>query len=122
MYIRLAYTDADYNISYTLISFFLARFPDKPTNLTVINIKPRIAEISWLNPNNTGDGDLTGVWIKLKRENSLTQNNTTDKVNEYELNNLKPYTTYEISVAAGNQHGFGEETITSFTTSEDGKN
>ncbi|CAB4038919.1 Receptor-type tyrosine- phosphatase delta, partial [Paramuricea clavata] len=32
--------------------------------------------------------------------------------------NLTPYTTYEITVAAGNQNGFGEEIITSFFTSE----
>ncbi|CAB4031317.1 titin-like, partial, partial [Paramuricea clavata] len=43
----------------------------------------------------------------------------TGKVNEYKINNLTSYTTYEISVAAGNVHGFGEETIASFlTTSE----
>ena len=89
----------------------------------VTNIKSRSVEMSWLDPDNTGDGNLTGVWIKLKKENSLTQNIITkDKVNEYKLNNLKPYTIYKISVAARNKHGFGEETITSFTTSEDGKN
>ena len=97
-------------------------FPDKPTNLTVTNIKSRSVEISWLDPDNTGDGDLTGFWIKLKKENSLTQNITKDKVNEYKLNNLKPYTAYKISVAARNKHGFGEETTTSFKTSEDGMN
>jgi ATP-dependent phosphoenolpyruvate carboxykinase len=121
VYIRLAYTDA-INISYTLISFFLARLPDKPTNLTVTNIKSRGAEISWINPENTGDGDLTGFRIKLKKENSLIQNIAKDKVNEYELDNLTPYTIYKISVAAGNRHGFGEETITAFKTSEEGKN
>ena len=104
------------------LSFFLALFPDKPTNLTVTNIKSRTARISWLDPNNTGDGDLTGVWIKLKKENSLTQNITKDKVNKYDLDNLTPYTKYEISVAAGNKHGFGEETIISFETSEEGNN
>jgi hypothetical protein len=104
-----------------LISFFLARFPDKPTNLTVTNIKSKSAEISWLNPDNTGDGGLTEVWIKLKKENSLIRNITEDKVNElYKLNNLKPYTAYEISVAVRNKHGFGEETNTSFKTLEGG--
>jgi hypothetical protein len=109
-------------IYFTIIPFFLALFPDEPTKLTVTNIKSRTAEISWINPNNTGDGDLTGFWIKLKKENSLILNTTTDKVNEYELDNLTPYTTYKISVAVGNKHGFGEETITSFLTSEEGEN
>ena len=118
MYIQLAYTDAS-NISYTLISFFLARFPDKPTDLKVTNIKSRSAEISWADPENTGDGDLTHFWI---RGNSSILNKVTNKVNKYKFDNLTPYTTYEISVAAGNKHGFGEEEITSFKTSEEGKN
>jgi hypothetical protein len=42
-------------------------------------------------------------------------------VNKYEINNLTPYTTYEISVAAGNYYGFGEESNTSFLTSEEGE-
>jgi hypothetical protein len=119
VYIQLAYTDAS-NISYTLISFFLARFPDKPTNLKVTNIESRIADISWLDPSNTGDEGLTH--FRIKGNSSIPLNIIIKKVNKYKLNNLTPYTTYEISVAAGNKHGFGEETITSFTTSEDGKN
>jgi hypothetical protein len=42
-------------------------------------------------------------------------------VNEYEINNLTPYTTYEISVAAGSDYEFGEESNTSFLTSEEGE-
>ena len=56
----------------------------------------------------------------MKKENSRLWNSVTDKVNAYTLINLIPHTPYEISVAAGNKHGFGEETITSFSTSEEG--
>jgi hypothetical protein len=42
-------------------------------------------------------------------------------VNEYKIDHLIPHTTYEISVAAGNYLGFGEEIITSFLTSEEGE-
>ena len=73
-----------------------------------------------MDPNNTGDGDLTGFWIQLKTENSLILNITINKDNEYDLDNLTSYTTYNISVAVGNKHGFGVETITSFLTSEEG--
>ena len=109
-------------IEMPMISLFAALLPDKPTKLTVTNIMSRSAEISWLDPENTGDGDLTRFWIKLKKDNSLILNTTTNKFNKYERDNLTPYTTYEISVAAGNKHGFGEEIITSFITSEEGKN
>ena len=109
-------------ISYTLNFFSLALLPDQPTNLTVTNIKSRSAEISWIDPVNTGNGSLTRFWIKLKKDNSLIQNITTDKANKYTLNNLTPYTTYEISVAVGNIHGFGEEIKTPFSTSEEGGN
>jgi hypothetical protein len=55
----------------------------------------------------------------MKKENSLILNTTTDKVNKYKLDNLTPYTIYEISVAAGNQNGFGKHIITTFLTSEE---
>ena len=109
-------------ISYDLNFFSLAMLPDRPTNLTVTNIKSRTAEISWIDPVNTGNGSLTRFWIKLKKDNFLIGNITNDKVNKYTLKNLTPYTTYEISVAVGNKNGFGEETITSFLTSEEGEN
>ena len=101
---------------------FPALLPDQPTNLTVTNIKSRSAEIAWMDPVNTGDGDLEGFWIKLIKNGSLIQNIIINKVNQHTLSNLIPYTTYEISVAAGNKHGFGEETSTSFSTSEEGGN
>ena len=71
---------------------------------------------------NTGDGDLERFWIKLIKHGSLIQNITINKVNQYTLSNLIPYTPYNISVAAENKHGFGEETNTSFSTSEEGGN
>ena len=57
----------------------------------------------------------------MKKENSLILNITINKVNKYEIDNLTPNTTYEISLAAGNQNGFGEVIITSFLTSKDGE-
>jgi hypothetical protein len=106
-----------------VFAFFLIDIePDKPTNLTVTNITSRSAEISWQDPEYHGRYYVSRFWIKLKKENSLILNITTGRVNKYEINNLTPYTTYEISVAAGNYLGFGEETITSFsTTSEEGE-
>ena len=109
-------------ITYTINFFSPALLPDQPTNLTVTNIKSRSAEISWIDPVNTGNGSITRFWIKLKKDNFLIQNITTNKVNKYTLNNLTPYTTYEISVAVGNIHDFGEETKTPLLTSEEGGN
>ena len=110
-------------ITYTLNFFSLALLPDQPTNLTVTNIKSRSAEISWIDPVNTGNGSITRFWIKLKKDDSLIQNIiTTDKAKKYTLNNLTPYTTYEIYVAIGNIHGFGEEIKTPLSTSEEGEN
>ena len=94
--------------------------PDQPTNLMVDNIKSRSAKMSWIDPLTTGDEGLTKFRIKLKKDNSPIQNITTNKVNQHTLNYLIPYTAYEITVAARNKHGFGEETITSFSTSEEG--
>ena len=107
-----------------LVLFYIALAPDKPTNLTVTNITSRSADVSWLDPKRRRVfiyPYISRFWIKLKKENSLILNITTGKVNEYEINNLTSYTRYEISVAAGNSYGFGEETITSFQTSEEGE-
>ena len=42
-------------------------------------------------------------------------------MNEYELNNLTPYTAYEIFVAAGDKYyRFGEDSFIAFITSEEG--
>ena len=78
-------------------------------------------EISWQDPRDPGRFGFSRFRIKLKKENSLILNITTGKVNKYEINNLTPYTTYEISVAAGNFNGFGEESVTSFTTTSEGE-
>ena len=80
--------------------------PDKPKNLTVTNITSTSAEISWLDPK--GRYGISHFWIKLKKENSQILSITTGKVNEYELSNLTSYTTYQISVTAGNFVGFGD--------------
>jgi hypothetical protein len=92
-----------------------------PINLTVTNINSRSAEISWQDPQDHERFGLSRFWIKLKKENSLILNITTRKVNTYEINNLTPDTTYEISVTAETDYyGFGEESTTSFLTSEEG--
>ena len=105
------------------VLFYIGLVPDKPTNLTVTNITSRSADVSWLDPKRrrSYNNSISRFWIKLKKENSLILSNTTGKVNEYEINNLTSYTTYEISVAAGNNYGFGEETTSSFLTSEEGE-
>ncbi len=103
-------------------TFPLATFPDKATNITVTyNVTSRSAKISWLDPKNRGIYGLSNFWIIINKDGCLILNITTKKVNEYEINNLTPYTTYEISIAAGSYLGFGEKSITSFLTSEEGE-
>ena len=94
--------------------------PDKPSNLQITNVKSRSAEITWTAPQNTGDGSLERFLIRLTKDNSLIWSKTTGIENTDKLDNLTPYTTYKISVSAGNKHGVGEETIESFTTLEEG--
>ena len=47
--------------------------------------------------------------------------NHTNKINEKEVQGLSPYTEYEISIAAGNVYGFGEERNVTFTSAEAGE-
>jgi hypothetical protein len=90
----------------------------------VTHITSRSVNVTWQDPENDGESreGLTGVWIKLKKDNSLILNITTINVNTYEINSiLTPYTTYEISIAVGNKDGFGEGNFSSFKTSEEGE-
>ena len=104
------------------LSAFLALLPDEPANLTIINIMSRNVDISWLKPKNEGHEPVSRFWIKLKKDNALIHNiTTTGDVLKYEIKNLVPFTAYEISVAAGNVHGFGEEIVASLKTSEEGE-
>jgi hypothetical protein len=103
------------------IYFFIAVLPDKPTNLTVTNIKSRSAEISWQDPKDHGIYSLSRSRIKLKKENFVILTITIQKVNERRIYDLTPFTSYEIFVAAETDYGFGEESISSFLTSEEGE-
>jgi hypothetical protein len=93
---------------------------DKPTNLAVANITSRSAEISWLDPKNHGKYGLSLFRIELKKNVVIRSFTIHPKVNEYEIDNLTPHTTYEISVAAGNYRGYSVGAITTFLTSEEG--
>ena len=95
--------------------------PGKPRNLTVANITSRTAVISWLDPQLQEFFEYASrFFINLKKENTTILSIATGKVNKYKLYNLTSYTTYEISVSAGNYYGVGEESVTSFLTSEEG--
>ena len=98
---------------YILYNFFIGLVPDVPMNLAVTNLTPRSAKISWKHAFST-------YWIRLKKNNSLILNTTTTR-KRYEITNLTPNTRYEISVAAQNRYGLGQDTFTSFLTPEDGE-
>ena len=101
---------------------FLVLLPDEPTTLKFIKIKSRSVKLCWLKPKNEGKGYVSRFWIKLKKNNVVIQNITTRNANvEYKIKNLVPFTTYEISIAAGNMYGFGKEIVASLKTSEEGK-
>ena len=103
--------------------FSLAAITDKPTNLTVTAITSRSATISWLDSKVRGLYGLSNYRIEVKKDGNLILALSTLKVvNEYKIDSLTPYTTYEISVASGNWViGFDDGTISSFLTSEEGE-
>ena len=100
-----SYNDNQFNHNHNHIHdfYFKAKLPDKPTNLQVTHITSRSAEITWQAPQNEGDGGLDRFRIKLKKDNSLTWSNSTGNVTTYKLDKPTPYSTYKISVAAGNK-------------------
>ncbi|XP_028412182.1 uncharacterized protein LOC114535003 isoform X2 [Dendronephthya gigantea] len=102
-----------------------AVLPFKPENLTANNITSRSVDVSWLDPENPNDGGswerrVSRFFIILTKDNSPILNITTNKsVHKYEIDSLIPFTTYEISVSAGNRNGYGRKAIILFSTSEE---
>ena len=72
------------------------------------------------------DGVIRGYWISYKR-NNLTNANTTRIKTEswrtsFEIQNLRKYTAYDITMTAFTIKGEGNETdVVTCTTDEDGK-
>ena len=67
---------------------------------------------------------ISHYYIKIQKKFSgfLVLNiNETNNTNEKEVQGLSPYTEYEISIAAGNVYGFGEERNVTFTSAEAGE-
>ena len=123
VYVVLAYhpfTIINHTFNY-YAAFSLVALPDKPTNLTIINRTSRSVKISWQDPKNHGRHGLSHFCIKLVKDNSLILSITTGSQNQYEINNLTPYTEYGISVAAGNNVGYDDGAVVSFLTSEEGE-
>ena len=78
--------------------------------------------ISWLDPENqSAYVNSSRFLIKVENENLPTWSIATGNKNEFKLNNLTPNTTYKISVSAGNRYRFGEESVISLLTSEEGE-
>ncbi|XP_028402627.1 uncharacterized protein LOC114525465 [Dendronephthya gigantea] len=94
-------------------------YPDQPRNITVSNITTRSVEISWIDPENQGLTNVSRFRIKMKKDDSLILNITTGKIYEYKIDKLTTYTSYEISLAAGNKDGFSEENTIVFSTGEE---
>ena len=86
-------------------------------------IKSSSAELSWSDPVIETNEWVYQVRIKLKRNNELVndQKSRYTGENKYLLNDLTPFTKYEVSVAFENVNGFGESTSIMFTSGEDGK-
>ena len=97
--------------------------PGRPYNLTFGKITPRSAELLWSDPVIDTTERVYQVWIKLKRDNELVNDLKSSYAakNKYLINDLAPFTKYEVSVAFKNRNGFGKSTSIMFTSGEDGK-
>ena len=92
--------------------------------LTFVKITSWSVTFSW-NPRiiDRFEKPILYYYIKIQKKISrlLVLNiNHTNKINEKEVQGLSPYTEYEISIAAGNVYGIGEEKAVIFTSGETG--
>ncbi len=100
-----------------MLLFLVGLVPDKLPKPTITQITPRSAEIYWKYKSYYPP---QSNWIKLEKNNTLLRTIKTVRTS-YKITSLTPYTTYEISVAAENDYGLGQETFTLFSTAEEGE-
>ena len=93
--------------------------------MTLVKISSSSVTFSWNSPIiDRFEKPILYYYIKIQKRFSgfLVLNiNHTNKINEKEVQGLLPYTEYEISIAAGNVYGFGEERNVTFTSAEAGQ-
>ena len=102
---------------------FLDLYPQEPSDLTLTDITSSSVVLSWKSPANLGEKPVSNFRIKVKRTGTILVLNIDIKSSKdsMKVQNLSPYTKYEISIAAGNSRGFGNEATVSFTTAEAGE-
>ena len=102
-------------------SFYLALFPSAPRTLTVISTTPTSVIFSWEAPLEKGDGVVNQYHYEIRTQHLLVRNGSVASTNNIALvKKLKPYTKYELSLAARNKHGLGDRSSLSFTTQQAG--
>ncbi|CAB4008616.1 receptor-type tyrosine- phosphatase F-like [Paramuricea clavata] len=89
--------------------------PAAPTNFTLRRLTAYTADLTWIKPADTGDGQFTHYQISLLRDGKLDSNITT-QTGSWHFTSLRPYTKYSVVVQAGNDHGYGQETELTFRT------
>ena len=107
-----------------ILCFFLELLPDQVKQLTLVKITSSSVTFSWNPPTiDRFEKDISYYHIKIQKMISrfLVLNiNHTNKINEKEVQGLSPYTEYELSIAAGNVYGIGEEKTVTITSGETG--
>lgn len=93
-----------------------------PTNVTVTNITPLQAKVSWRKGNQHLDGLLFKYILEEKIDEIYTEVQTADtlSVTSKTFTNLKPATKYRVSVAEQCGTNYGTPTTITFTTSTPG--
>ena len=100
--------------------YFIVLLPDAVKQLTVSGKTAITADISWTLPEYEGHVGITYFLISLN-DSSLSTNVIRQSDNyQHQLNNLKPYTNYKVTVQAGNAYGLGSITSKTFRTDEAG--
>ena len=85
--------------------------PDRPTDLTAVDVSPTGIDLSWSAPSNDGGGEITGYKIERKeagKEYAVIERDTDSESTTYEdRDGIKTGTTYVYKVSAINDDGVG---------------
>ena len=95
------------------LSSTAATVPGIPTNLMAIEQTNISLFITWTIPDFDGGSPLTDFRVRITNQRTFViETRFTDRVvNEYNITDLDPFTTYTIAVAAINTNGRGDPAI-----------
>ncbi|PVD36565.1 hypothetical protein C0Q70_03550 [Pomacea canaliculata] len=94
------------------------KLPATPTNLRAVLVSRRFITVSWQRPENSGPDDIIAYSVYWSAQGSERERVSNTTQTEFNIQHLKPDTSYEVRVRAYNKHGPSQREATIVVTTD----